>query len=232
MAIQQPEHAPWVGFFNKIMQCDLFLLLDNVQFKRRYYENRNKVKTKDGTLWVMVPVESKSKRKQKINEVRIQENLRWKNKYIGTLEFAYRKSPFWGDVEALIVPVLLKKHINLLSLNEEIILKVCNYLGVATHIELASRYKKNNHTGSELILELCKATTASTYISGPDGKNYLDSTKFEQANINIVYHHFIHPAYSQLNGEFVSHQSVIDLIANHGPASASIIRECYNINFQ
>ena len=69
IAIQQPEHLPWIGFFNKMVQCDLYVYLDNVQFKKRYFENRNRIKTKDGVKWLTVSVWSKGQYTQKINEV-------------------------------------------------------------------------------------------------------------------------------------------------------------------
>ena len=89
MAIQQPEHLPWVGFFNKMSQCDLFVYLDNVQFKKRYFENRNKVKTNDGIKWLTVPVFTKGKYTQNINEVIVYNEPKWKKKYIDLLEYLY-----------------------------------------------------------------------------------------------------------------------------------------------
>jgi len=227
VAIQQPEHLPWTGFFNKMAQCDLFVYLDNVQFKKRYFDNRNKIKTEDGVKWITVPIHSKGKYTQNINQVVIDNESRWTKKYLGIIEHTYKKSPFWNDVKNIVFPCLGESRDKLADLNYALIEGCRNYLRVNTPVNMASALQVDGLSGSDLILEICLKTKADIYISGPDGRDYMDIDRFNQRGIKIVYHDFEHPVYPQLFDGFVSHMSIIDLIANMGPKSSHIVRECY-----
>ena len=227
VVIQQPEHLPWIGFFNKMAQCDLFVYLDNVQFKKRYFENRNKIKAEDGIKWITVPIYSKGKYTQNINQVVIDNESRWTKKYMGMIERTYKKSPFWNDVKSIVYPCLEQKYSKLVDANLSLIDKCKKYLMIETTTVLASNLEVDDFTGSDLNLEICIKTKADIYISGPDGRDYLDIDGFNQKGIKIVYHDFEHPVYPQLFDGFVSHMSIIDLIANMGPKSSHIVRECY-----
>jgi hypothetical protein len=230
VAIQQPEHLPWVGFFNKMSQSGLYVLLDNVQFKKRYFENRNRVKTKDGIKWLTVPVVTKSRYTQKINEVVIDNTSSWSKKYKGTIEHAYKKSPFYQDVGNIIYPCLEKNHDKLVDLNIELISRLRNYLKITTPVICASSLGVDGFKGSDLLLEICLKINAKVYISGPDGIRYLKINDFKSKDINIVYHEFKHPVYPQQFGDFVPYMSVIDLIANCGTESIDIVKNCYRTN--
>ena len=227
VAIQQPEHLPWIGFFNKMAQSDLFVYLDNVQLKKRYFENRNRIKTNDGPKWITVPIHSKGKYTQNINQVIIDNESRWTKKYMGIIERTYKKSPFWNDVKKIVFPCLVESRDRLVDLNYDLIKRCRDYLQISTPVRLASALQVDRLSGSGLILDICIKTKADIYISGTDGKEYLDIDRFNQKGIKIVYHDFIHPDYPQQYGAFESHLSIIDLIANMGPKSSHIVRECY-----
>ena len=229
VAIQQPEHLPWIGFFNKMAQCDKFVFLDNVQFKKRYFENRNKVKTNDGNKWLTVPVSTKSKYAQNINEVIIDNESNWKKKYIGLLEYAYKKSNYWAEIKNIVTPCLDIKTKRLIDLNLSIIERCQDYLQIETPTISASSLDLDQFSGSNLILKICLKLKADIYLSGPDGRNYLKNEEFNRNSIKILYHDFKHPTYPQLFGDFASHMSIIDLIANMGSKSSQIIKECYKI---
>jgi len=195
IAIQQPEHLPWIGFFNKMQQCDLYVYLDNVQFKKRYFENRNRIKTKDGIKWLTVPVKTKGKYEQKINEVFIDDLNDWALKYLRTLEHAYKKSKFWNVVEEIVQSSFKEKKEKLLDLNLMLIEKCRNYLNIDKKTVLASELEK-----------------------------------FKKHGMKVIYHDFVHPVYPQMYGEFVSHLSIVDMIANCGVNSLEIIRNSYKVN--
>ena len=223
VAIQQPEHIPWVGFFNKMVQCDFFVYLDNVQFKKRYFENRNKIKDNDKIIWLTVPVLSKGLYTQKICDVELDNSQAWTKKYKGRLERAYGKYPFWSDLKAIIYPALDQPFNKLVDLNLVLIDNICSYLEISTTTTLASEISCENLKGSDLILEICNKSKAKVYNSGPDGRNYLESDKFIKNGIEIIYHDFEHPEYTQTGETFTSHLSVLDLIANCGAKSMEFI---------
>ena len=223
LAIQQPEHIPWIGFFNKMAQCDLFIYLDNVQFKKRYFENRNKISHKTETLWLTVPVSSKNLYTQNICNVKIDYDQAWINKYKGRLEHTYGKHPFWNELREIVYPSLDQSFKKLADLNLVLINKICHYLGINTLTALASEMTCKNLKGTDLILEICAQSNARVYISGPDGANYLNLEQFLKNGIEVVYHTFEHPEYPQVGENFVSHLSILDLIANCGDKSLSYI---------
>ncbi len=218
VAIQQPEHLPWLGFFDKMRKCDLYIFLDNVQFKKRYFENRNKILTADGSRWITVPVLTKGSFTQNINEVLIDNSEKWRNKYLGTLQRAYSKTAYFDDFFPMLEKVIGKRHDKLLDLNLELINVIRDYFEIDTQCEMASDIvSDDNIKGSDLILELCVRTRTDTYISGPDGMNYLNLEKFQKAGIEVVYHDYEHPVYKQrYEKNFISHMSITDLIFNNG----------------
>ena len=223
IAIQQPEHLPWIGFFNKMVQCDLFVYLDNVQFKKRYFENRNKVKGKSETLWLTVPVISKGLYSQNLCDVKIDNGQAWEKKYMGRLEYVYGKYPFWNELKEIVCAPLNKSFEKLVDLNLAFIENIREYLEIDTPTVLASQMISEDLKGSDLILELCVRSKAKRYTSGPDGINYLDSEKFLKNGIEIVYHDFEHPQYPQMGKPFTSYLSILDLIANRGKESLQFI---------
>jgi len=224
VAIQQPEHVPWLGFFNKMAHCDLFVYLDNVQFKRRYFENRNRIGTDKGVAWLTVPVESRGRFDQRIDQVKIHADGHWARKYMGTLRQTYARAPFRAEVEELVRPHIERDHADLVSLNLALIESVRDYLGIPTHTARASSMRLGALRGGDLILAICRHAGATVYVSGPDGRDYLDPSAFEQASVRVTYHDYAHPTYPQHGPGFTSHLSILDVIAHCGRAAGEIVR--------
>ncbi len=224
VAVQQPEHVPWLGFFNKMAHCDLFVYLDSVQFKKRYFENRNRIRTGEDVAWLTVPVKSKGRFDQRIDHVRILSTGRWACKYMGTLRQAYVRAPFGADVEQLVRPHIDHDHTDLAALNLALIESIRDYLAIATPTIRASSMDLDALQGGDLILALCQRTEASVYVSGPDGRNYLDASVFERAGVHVTYHDYVHPTYDQHGAGFVSHLSILDVIAHCGREAGEIVR--------
>ena len=224
IAIQQPEHIPWLGFFDKMTKCDKFVLLDNVQFKKRYFENRNKIRTRDDYKWVTVSVVSKARYTQVINEVEVDNYTRWKRKYWLSIVHAYSKAPYFKRYSEKFEDILKQEWIKLVDLNVALLKVIRNILGITTEMIMASCIVSENKKGSDLILSICEELKASKYISGPDGINYLSVEEFKNSGIHIEYHRYQHPEYKQMYTPFLSHMSVVDLIFNHGEQSLNILK--------
>jgi len=229
VTIQQPEHLPWIGFFNKMVQCDKFVLLDHVQFKKNYFENRNRIKTANGPIWITVPVKVKGKSDQSMLEVEIDQVGKWKKRYLKTLEQNYRKAPFWEDIRKIVWPVFDDESSKLFEINIRLIEGLAEYLQIKTPLVRSSTLELGSARKQDLVIAICKEMSADIYISGPDGRNYLNLADFSFAGIRVAYHDFFCPDYPQLYGSFVSHLSVLDLIANMGKNSAAFIKNCYEI---
>ena len=224
ITVQQPEHFPWVGFFNKMLSVDEFIYLDNVQFKKRYFENRNKIRTNtaDNWQWVTVPVITKDLYTQKIKEVRIDYTQKWQRRYINKLSHYYSRAPFFDEIFQGVREIIDKRFERIIELNLELINFIKAYLDITTSAMLASDICDGK--GSDLILDLCIKRNASVYLSGPDGRNYLEPDGFCKNNITIGYHDYTHPGYRQIYEPFIPNMSAIDLLFNHGRDSLAIIK--------
>jgi hypothetical protein len=116
VAIQQPEHLPWMGFFNKMAQVDLYVYLDSVQFKKRYFENRNRILTADGVRWLTVPVRTRGSFTQRIDEVLIGAES-WRRRYVESLRRAYARAPSGEAVVSAVEEVVCQPWERLVDLN-------------------------------------------------------------------------------------------------------------------
>ena len=223
VSIQQPEHLPWLGFFDKIQQADTTVLLDNVQFKKRYFENRNKIRTKEGWHWLTVPVTTKERYTQLINQVEIDNTSHWRKKCWMTIRFNYDKAPFFDKYSSFLERIYNKQWTYLADLNEAIIKHIIHQLGIQVKIIRASALGVTGRA-TDLLLEICQKLNADTYLSGISGKEYLDESKFTEQGIKVTYQEFHHPIYKQVYEPFIPGMSVIDLLFNHGDKSLDIIK--------
>jgi hypothetical protein len=212
VGVQQPEHGPWMGFFNKMAQVDCFVLLDDVQFKKRYFENRNRIRTAEGIQWLTVPVISKGRYEQYINQVQVDEAQNWRKKYLGSLQRAYAKTEGYSDHYEGIKDIIDRPWPLLADLNMALIDYCVAVCRLSRQCLLSSSLDTGEARGSDLILEICRQVGASDYVSGPNGINYLNTAAFADEGINIVYHDYEHPVYQQLHSPFMSHMSIIDAL--------------------
>lgn len=223
ISIQQPEYFPWLGFFDKLLSADKVVFLDNVQFKKRYFENRNKIRTFDGWGWIMTPVLTKGRFKQRIMDVMIDNSQLWQRKMISTLVQNYRRAPFWAEGGEQLRELITRRWERLVDFNLAVIGFFTEKLEIKCDYCLASSLG-TKYTGSQLILEICKKMNASQYLSGRDGRNYLDEKSFLASGIEVIYQDFKHPVYSQFHGRFMPNMSIADLYFNYGHESIDIIK--------
>jgi len=221
VTIHQPETFPWLGFFNKMMLADEYIILDNVQFRKNYFQNRNQFLTKQGALYLSVPVDFKTNKI--IKDIKIRYNEKWQQKHLNTIKQTYSKSPYFQEHISFFEDLYGQNFELLIDFNMYIIKYIRKIFNISVPIMRASTLDVNGASG-ELLLNICKKRDATTYISGRDGRNYLDTTIFTDENINIVYHNFTHPKYNQFNSdEFVSYMNTFDLLFNYSIEEAKEI---------
>ncbi len=224
VAIHQPEHLPWLGFFEKMLRADLFVLLDDVQFSKGDFQNRNRVKGAGGAQWLTVPVVRRFP--QKLNEVEVAGND-WQAKHWKTLRSCYARAAHFETFAPLFEDFYRRPWVRLADLNVAGIELVARALGVERKWVLASDIAVSGHK-SELVLNICKALGASAYYSGRTGSTYLDKEAFRQAGIEIVVQDFNHPTYEQLfmkESGFVPNLSAVDLLFNCGAQGVRLIAD-------
>ncbi len=222
MSVHQAQYIPWLGYFNKIAKSDIFVVLDNVQYKKREYQNRNRIRTKQGWLWLTVPVITKEKFFQKINEVEIDNTADWKEKHFETIKVNYSHAKFYKDYIGFFENCFQKDWQKLQDLNMEIINFALQVLDIKTPLKLESELQIEG-TSTQRIVNICKKLSANTYLSGSGGKDYMNESLFQNENIGLEYQSFTHPRYEQVYPGFEPYMSIIDLILNHGQESRNFI---------
>jgi len=222
ITIHQPNFLPYLGFFDKCDYADLIVLYDSTQFKKNDFQNRNKLKTKDGWTWITIPVNYNFG--DKISEVKIANNLEWKRKHLHIIKENYSKSKHYLDYIGEIEKIYSKDYENLSEFNIVFLKFLLDKIGIKKKIILTSGLGIKNKS-SEALLEISIKLNAKTYISGIDGENYLDKEIFNKAKIDVEFQKYKHPKYTQLwGGEFEPFMSVLDLLFNEGPNSLNIIK--------
>lgn len=216
VAIVQSNYIPWKGFFDMVGSVDEFILFDDVQYTRRDWRNRNKIKTPQGLKWLTIPVRSKGKYDQLIIETEI-DGTDWAGKHWQTIRNSYRKAPYFDQVAEVLEPLYSAPEAMLTQLNMRFMQAIMDYLGIDTRLVLSTEYPGQG-VKTDRLLSLCMSAGASTYVSGPAARVYMETDKFAARGIDVEWFDYTgYPAYPQLWGEFEHGVSVIDLMFNCGP---------------
>ncbi len=224
VTIHQPEFLPWLGFIDKMRQCDTFVLLDSVQFEKNYFQNRNKVRTSQGFSWITVPVITKGRSDQLIQNVEILPGMNWKKRHLVTLYQSYGKTPFFNEFFAPLEAIYQQAGTSLADLNCSIIAWLARCFKLTVQFVRSSSLAIQGKR-SELLANICEKLHASAYLSGVSGRDYLDESFFKPRHIRISYQEFSHPTYRQCYSPFLPMMSSLDLLFNTGPEALSIIEK-------
>lgn len=213
VTVHQPNLFPWLGFFDKMAKADMFIFLDHVQFTKRGYQNRVKVKGPHGSQWLTVPVISKGRSYQFTDEVEIDNTRDWKKDHLLTLELLYRGTENFEDVFKELSGLYEEDVHRLVDFTTKGINFIQERLDIHTKTINASqlRVKGNN---SEMIVNLVKEVGGTVYLSGPSGRNYLDEKLFKAENIKLEYHEFQEEIYPQKFNSFLRGLSSLDYLFN------------------
>jgi hypothetical protein len=218
ITIHQCEHLVWLGLLDKISKADVFVLADTFDFKKNYFENRNKIRIKDGWQWLTVPIEKDNHKP--INEVNIIYNENWQKKYLESIKYNYKNSPYFNRYYSEIEMCIMEKYgqtIYISDLNEILLKLFLKWFNINTPVILSSSMELTESLrSSERLLEICQKVGADTYLSGSSGKDYLDLSLFEKNNIKVVFHEFTHPVYKQQYEPFIPGMSALDYLFNLG----------------
>jgi hypothetical protein len=223
LATHQPLFIPWPGFFYKAMMADCLVLLNDVQFPLgRGWINRNRLKCDKGVLWLTVPVYRRGRGLQKIREVEIASNSKWREKHLRALLQNYANAPFIDRYYPVFEATYGKHERRLVSLNLDLIHFLMKALNLETEILVQSALGITG-VGTDLIVAVCNECSADRYVTFPAAEHHLDMKKFERAGIEVDFIRFVPPVYPQLWGEFIYNLSTIDILLNCGPESKRII---------
>lgn len=216
VAIHQPHYLPWLRYFGKIACCDAFVLLDDAQYEKNGFQNRNKIKTADGWSYLTVPVSKPTQRP--IREIAIAPGSDWREKHRRALELHYRKAPaferYWGELAELYE----QEWTHLAPLNRAQLELFMRQLGLNTPV-YSSGELPTSATGTERLVELCRAVGATAYLTGAYAlTGYLEPERFAAAEIRLLVHRWTPPVYPQRYPQagFVPDLAIVDLLWNEG----------------
>jgi hypothetical protein len=217
VAIHQPQYLPWLGYLAKRAAADVFIYLDTVQYEKNGWQNRNRIKTKDGPRWLTVPVHARLG--TPIREVTIDSRQPWRARHCQAIEQAYRTAPHLARHQRALELLYDKEWEALAPLAVASADWLADAFGIATPTRLASDLAVDAEDATARLVALCRAVGGRTYLAGRDGASYMDVRQFEAAGISLLYQTYSHPTYAQPHGNFVPFLSGLDLLLTHGDAA-------------
>lgn len=218
LAAHQPQYLPWVGYFHKMANSDLFVILDDVQYKKREFQNRNRIRNKDGWIWLTVPVLSKGHYDQRILEVKVDNETSWRHDHWEAIRHNYARAPHFVEHSHFFEEFYSSNISHLIDLNMTIIDFLCSKFNIRVPIRRSSELGLSSSSTQRLV-DICRAYSADTYLSGIGGRDYLDEELFVAHGIKLIYQDFKHPVYTQCFPGFEPYMSAIDLLFNFGTES-------------
>ena len=224
VAIMQPTYLPWLGYFDLIDRSDIFVFLDSVQFDKRSWQQRNRIKTPNGELMLTVPVLTKGRFNQNICDVIIDKSQKFEKKHFSSIRLNYKKSKYYELYIQELEKIFNSKISKLTDLNMRLIEWLSLKLGANTKFYYSSKLDARG-SKTELLVNICNEINANHYLSPSGSKRYIDKNNlFVKSGIKLSYQNYKHPTYSQLYGDFIPYMSVIDLLFNEGKKSLELIK--------
>jgi hypothetical protein len=226
VAIVQSNYIPWKGYFDLMARVDEFILYDDVQYTRRDWRNRNRLKSPEGVRWLTIPVQVKGRYLQRIDETLVSDP-RWGELHWRTLTGWYGKAPFFKRYREILEGLYRgTREYELSAINRRFLETLRDLLGIATPLRSSGEYPGEGHK-TERLLGICQAAGASRYISGPAAKEYLDEERFRAAGIEVQWMSYEgYPEYPQLHPPFEHGVSVLDLLLNVGEETPKYMLGC------
>ena len=222
IAILQSNYIPWKGYFDIINSVDEFIIFDDAQYTKNDWRNRNQLKTKNGLMWLTIPI--KQSFGQKIREAQTS-NPKWRKKHWRSISENFSSSPYFNNYRQTFEELYLNSNETYLSkINFLFITAICNILNIETKISWSMEYDILPDKNKRLI-SICEQAGASSYLSGPSAKDYIDESIFEEAGIHLTFMDYSnYPEYHQQHPPFTHFVSVIDLLFNEGPKASNYMK--------
>jgi len=225
LAIIQPSYIPWRGYFHQIQKADVFMFYDDVQYDKHGWRNRNRVKTKNGTIWLTIPVAARGNvvESTKILEIRCA-SKNWGRKHWATLQQSYGKAPHFERYAPLLEEFYARQEDRLAELTIDLTRRLARELGIErTRFVRSSELAGIEGTATDRLIALVRAVGADHFISGPSAREYIDEAKLAAARVTLEYMRYEYPEYEQLHPPYDPHVSILDLLFMRGESAGELI---------
>lgn len=214
-AIMQPTYLPWLGYFDLIRNVDKFVIYDHVQFEKQSWQQRNRIRNKEGDLMLTMAVKYDKGLERNIKDVKIDHSRNFLGKHLNSIKHSYARAKNFSVVFPEIESIYQKENEFLIDLNLDLIRLGMKYLSIEKEFLFSSTMDVQGQK-VDAIIDVCKKLDADKYLSPVGSKSYIDENNiFPDNNIELSYQDFHHPEYKQINyPDFISHLSFIDYLFN------------------
>jgi len=213
-----------------IDKVDTFVFLDDVQLVQRSWQVRNKIKSNDQELMLTIPLtKDKNREDMLINNTSYHRLENWKERHLKAIKHSYAKAKHFDEVYPFIQDLYLNDHPSIAQFNMNIITNICERLGITTNIMISSNLDKKDGKKDVLLANICETLQADRYLSAQGSAQYIEEYspggEFARRGIELYYHMYHHPTYTQLGYTFIPYIGIYDLLFNEGfQHSLKIIR--------
>ena len=216
----QSSFMPWIGYFSMIRASNVFVFLDDVQYDKNGWRNRNRIKGSNGPIWLTVPVLTRKRSGQKISDVEIDYSTKWAETVLGKMRESYRSAEFFPDIYPTIVETLKPEHKHLNELNLSLLNTFMKIMQMNSKVVVSSTLEVSEDKIGRLI-DFAEVTQSTQYISGPTARDYIEENIFRDHGLSLRWYSYNESLeYPQLNGDFLPKLSIVDLLMNLGPDEA------------
>jgi hypothetical protein len=228
LVAHQPECFPYLGNISKATMGDVYFLLDTVQFVKEHWQNKNRIRISGGQgwQWLSVPVKGVKKHFIQTDKVEIDGDF-WKKKHLKAIQLSYQRTPYFDEIFSEISAIYSNEHVLLVDFLLDIIYFAFRKFNINIPVYRTSELIKLGYIiegkKSDLVINMCRVVDADVFVFGRDGRTYIDKEVFLNNRIKFVFQEYLHPVYSQMHGEFLSHMSFFDLLFNYGPNAIKIL---------
>ena len=218
--ILQPSYIPWRGYFDQIRQADLFIFYDDVKYDKNGWRNRNRIKSVNGPQWLTIPVLNKGVEENQTpnNEININWAQKWNRKHWTALQQSYSKAPFFTTYKDVFENFFQRHDEKLADFTIDLTVTISHLLGIGnTKFLRSSQIEGITGTKTDRLIQILTTVGATSYLSGPSARDYIEPEKFSEANIELSFITYNYPEYNQLYPPFDGQISILDLLFMQGP---------------
>lgn len=223
LSAHQSAYNPWLGLIHKILLSDTFVVMDDVQFEKNSFTNRNKILQRDQEIMLTIPLQMRGHTTKTIKDMKIASHI-WKSKHLKSIEQSYKKTPYFDKVFPSLEQIYTIQSEYLKEYTDAYLNFLIQYLHVKTKIIHAStldiKAKKLDY-----VIELCQKLNGDTFIFGALGAEYADKKKLAKYNITPIFQNYKHPVYHQKSDTFHPYLGIIDLLFNEANPEAIILQD-------